>query len=157
MLAQLEESNADIDGDDSVCFIARPKVAWDVVNRRWDSVTAGDGKGGFVFALNRSQIENGQPARVLGYRLLTSSTVPQDRPDYGHVSSSHADRTLLLAGRFSDWIIARQPAIEVMLSNVADSATFAQDQSLLRSLMFLDAAPPHVESFAMIDGIVEPS
>lgn len=156
LLAELEDANVDIDGDDSVAFVTRPRVAWDVINRRGDAVSAGDGKGPFVFSMNRSQIENGQPARVLGYRLMTSTAVPDDREVIGQTSSSASNSTLLLCGRFRDWVIARQPAIELMLSPHAGTA-FAQDESMLRALMFLDAAPRHVESFAMCDGLLEPS
>jgi HK97 family phage major capsid protein len=156
LLAELEDAGHDIDGDDSVCFVMRPRVMWDVIGRRADAVTANDGKGGFVFSLNRSQIENGQPARILGYRALTSTHIPDEREVVGGTSSSESDKTLILCGKFREWIIARQPAIELMLSPHASTA-FAQDESLLRSIMFLDAAPRHASAFAILDGITEPS
>ena len=127
-------------------FIFYTPQAMSIMGRRTDAVTAADGKGQFVFDLNRDPA-TGLPNGLYGNRVITSYNVPSNIVKGG----SGATLTLLLVGAFSDWYIARSGVVEF------DSnpwSNFNQVQTQLRTIQYLDAGPRHNASFGYITSLL---
>jgi HK97 family phage major capsid protein len=117
-----------------------------LMSRRADAITAADQKGPFVFDLNRDPA-TGLPNGMYGNKLVTSYNVPSNRVK----GSSGATLTLALCGAFSDWIIARSGVVEFDSNPYSN---FAQVQTLLRTIQYIDAGPRHNASFSYIDSLL---
>lgn len=126
-------------------FIFYTPLATAVINKRADAVSANDQKGPFVFNLNRDPA-TGLPNGLDGNKLVTSYNVPSNR-----IKGSGTNLTILLVGAFSDWLIGRSGVVEF------DSnpwSNFAQVQTQLRTIQYIDAGPRHNASFGYIDSLL---
>lgn len=126
-------------------FIFYTPQAMSIMGRRTDAVTANDQKGQFVFDLNRDPA-TGLPNGLYGNKVITSYNVPSNI-----IKGSGTNLTLLLVGAFSDWFIARSGVVEF------DSnpwSYFAQVQTQLRTIQYIDAGPRHNASFGYITSLL---
>ena len=116
-----------------------------IMSRRADAVTAADQAGPFVFQINRDP-QSGLPNGCYGNGLVTSYNVPQNR-----VKSSGTNLTLILCGAFRDWIIGRSGVVEFDSNPYTN---FANVQTQLRTIEYVDAGPRHLASFCYIDTLL---
>lgn len=128
-------------------WIMRTGMPESIMSRRWDSVTASDGKGGFLYNASRG-LGDPLPNMIYGDRLVTSNNVPHNR-----VKGSGTNLTVAIFGAFSEWIIARSGVLEIDL-NPYDATGFPRAQSVLRALLWIDAGPRHLSSFAYADQLI---
>lgn len=128
-------------------YVMRRSMFAALANRRADAVSAADGKGPFVFSMFRD-MKDGLVMSANGVPVIPSSQVPNNRV------KTVSTLTLILAGVFSDWMIARHGIMEFLMSNQGDTA-FTTDQTWLRGIQHLDAGPRHAASFCVCDTLLE--
>jgi HK97 family phage major capsid protein len=125
-------------------WIVRKDWFNNIANRRADSVTAGDGKGPFLFSITRD-IGMGVPMEMAGTKVIRTRQVSNTR-----TRGSGSTFTYALLGYFPDWVIARFGVMEFLTTNVGDTA-FQNDQTWLRAIQILDAGARHAASFVLCD------
>jgi HK97 family phage major capsid protein len=133
--------------DAPTAWVMRKSMFAALMNRRADSVSAADGKGGFLFRDNRS-VGTDRPRELYGTPVVRSSQVSGAR-----TKGSGDTLTYLLLGYFPDWIVARLGVMEFLASGHGDTA-LANDQTFLRGIQHIDAGPRHAASFVLCDQLV---
>jgi HK97 family phage major capsid protein len=141
MISGVQEKNAEFTG-----WIMRPQTLMRYHARRWDSVTAGDQAGGFVFEITRGA---GMAPEVSlgGHRVTTSTNVSRTR-----TKGAASNLTYILGGNFSDVIIGMFGAIE--FASTDKGAEFALDQTTVRALITADVALRRGASMILEDSLV---
>ena len=130
-------------------WLMRPSLQHDILNRRTAAVASGDGEGEFLFRANREDISRGQETRFLGFPSVGTTQVPNDR-----AKGAASNLTMLIAGCWSNFVIARAGFLEFTTSTEADGA-FKNDQTLVRAIQHMDAAPVREDCFVVIDNLVQ--
>lgn len=148
MISKVEEVNADFKS-----WIMRPAMYSKVVHRRADAVSAGDGRGAFLFNTWREVGDDlmqarGKSGRLEGYPVIKSTNVSNTR-----IKGTGVDLSYILGGDFSDYIIALGGVIEFVLSTQGDTP-FTQDQTWIRGIQYADGGPRHEASFVMCDQLI---
>ena len=146
MLASLESNNHQL--DDSVAFVLRGANFYELLEERGDSINSGDGLGPFLFAMNREAIQDGKPPRLRGHRVVTSESVPRDR-----AKGSATNLSLVLCGKWSDFVVASLGVAEVAATDSGDTA-FTTDQTWIRLIQHLDFGPRHEDAFVLMDDLL---
>ena len=146
MLSALESANHEI--SETFAFVCRPANLWDILERRSDSVSASDGAGGYLFSANRDQIATGNPVRLRGVRVLTSTSVSRTRE-----KGSASNLSMIFAGDWQRLLVGRVGAFEVATSTQGDTP-FTQDESWLRTIQSVDTVPTHPDGFVYIDDLL---
>lgn len=134
--------------DAPTAWVMRKSLFAALMNRRADSVTAADGKGGFLFRDNRS-VGTDRPRELYGTPVVRSSQVSGAR-----TKGSGNTLTYLLLGYFPDWIVARLGVMEFLASGHGDTA-LANDQTFLRGIQHIDAGPRNPASFVLCDQLLQ--
>jgi HK97 family phage major capsid protein len=119
-----------------------------IMNRRADSITAGDGAGPFLFWVGRGTAAEKPPSELYGTPVVQTSQISNTR-----VKSTGTNLTYVLVGYFPDWIVARMGVLEFLASNLSDVA-MTQDQTILRGIQLIDAGARHPASFVLCDTLV---
>jgi HK97 family phage major capsid protein len=129
---------------DQVCLVMTRTLYGAISSRRAGVLAGGDELGTFVNqrVLGISgQIEE----TVNGYRVAWSANVPQNR-----VKGSGSTLTAAIAGRFSDWVVARLGVGEIVANSWSDTY-WTNDQTGLRLIQQVDCAPRYLASFNIYD------
>lgn len=145
MLAVLPD---EVQESDNLKFIGRNDFFAAIANRRADAVTAGDGKGMFLFNTFERGTDYKQKKKLNGYDYIGSSQVSNTR-----VKGAGTNLTYLLAGDFSHWVIGRLPVAEFLPNALADS-NFTTDTTSLRMIQYYDAGPRNASAFVIADSLV---
>lgn len=117
-----------------------------IMAKRADAVSANDQAGPFVYQINRDPV-TGLPLGLYGAKLVTSYNVPANR-----IKGSGTNLTICLVGAFQDWIIARSGVVEFDSNPYTN---FANVQTQLRTIQYIDAGPRHLASFCYIDSLLQ--
>ena len=149
MLVAVEERDAD---PDRRGWLLRPSLMGQLLERRADAVASDDGRGAYLFLANRGDIVDGAPARLRGYRAVTRTVVPDDRTEGPAESPTGAGLTALIAGDWSEALIARAGVPEVASTGAGDTA-FQSDETWFRAIQHLDFGLRRPEAFAVIDSL----
>lgn len=149
MIAKVEEQNAEFKA-----FIMRPLLWASIVNKRADSVSAGDQAGGFLFNVWRDRGEDTDVGRLKvgilgGYPTYKTTQLSQTRTR----GSGTTNNTYIIGGDFEDYLIAMSAAIEFAVSTQGDTP-FTADQTWLRGVTYYDGAPRHEASFVFSDNLL---
>jgi HK97 family phage major capsid protein len=139
---------------DELTWVMRRKMWYLQSSKRSDAVLPGDAQGPFVVR-RMVQDEAGRRAdTVNGQRVIVSSQIPNTRSRGGTVGSDSGTQiTLIMAGRFRDWMIARSGIMELLSNQYADGV-FLNNQTYLRAIQYLDAGPRYAASFITCDGVL---
>ena len=140
--ADMEANMADEVGEPTAWLMRRNMWA-KIRNRRWDTITTGDAKGGFVFNLGREARE-GIPLELEGVPVVRSSQISNTR--------GTGAQTYVVLGYFPDWVIARFGIMEFLATGLGDTP-FVNDQTWLRAIQTCDAGARHASSFVFADAI----
>lgn len=149
MIAKVEEQNAVFKS-----WVMRPLMYSYIFNRRADAVSAGDGKGAYLFnvwrelALNAGVDRDGT-GNLAGYPVFKTTNISKTRTR----GSGTTNNTYILGGDFSDYMIAMSPVVEFALNQQATEA-FTQDQTWLRAILHYDGAPRREASFLLCDNLL---
>lgn len=148
MIAKVEEKNAVFKS-----WVMRPLLWAYIANRRTDAVSAGDGKGPFLFNVWRELADNlnvdrNSVATLAGYPVYKSTQLSNTR-----TRGSGSTFTYMLGGDFSDYVVAMSPTIEFAMTQQGDTA-FQNDQTWLRAILAHDGAPRHEASFVLCDQLL---
>lgn len=135
----------EVQESDSLKFVGRNDFWAALANRRTDAVTAGDGKGLFLFNTYERGTDYKQVKKLDGYPFIGSSQVSNTR-----VKNAATNLTYLLAGDFSHWVIGRLPVAEFLPNALADS-NFTTDTTALRLIQYVDAGPRNASAFVICD------
>jgi HK97 family phage major capsid protein len=147
MMGQVEDSNHDVDGL-GWTWIMRPLYWYAIMNKRADVYVGGSGagstnqKGEFLFPTNRDDVSKGLRGNLLGYPVVKSNQVSGSI-----VKAGGSNLTQLIGGIFYHWLIARVGVMEFATSVQGDTA-FTTDQTWVRAIQHLDAAPRYENAFA---------
>lgn len=146
MMAEVEEDNVDIESD-SFAWLMRPRLHAQILNKRGDG-GGGAGTGPFMFELNREDVAKGFPMQLIGYPVVKSTQIPNNR-----TKGSGTDLSCLIGGCFKHWLIGRIGVVEFAMSNQGDTA-FTTDQTWMRAIQHIDFAPRHEQAFVVCDDLV---
>lgn len=148
MLADLGENEFDTEREASLKWVMRPKGWHDnILQRRSGSgYAADDGKGNWLFNVS-ADVAGGAPTRLRGKDVLLSTQVSNTR-----VKGSGTDLSYVLAGIFSNVIIARIGVVEFATSVEGDTV-FATDQTGLRAIQHVDIGIKRPKAFVLADKI----
>ena len=125
-------------------WLMRKNMYAALMNRRADSVTAGDQAGPFLFHPMRSAAD-APPSEIYGTKVTRSSQISNSR-----IKGTGTNLTYILLGYFPDWIVARLGVMEFLASGLGDSA-LQNDQTYLRGIQHVDAGPRNAASFVVCD------
>lgn len=138
-------------------YIMRPKLYRALSTRRADAVTTGDAAGPFVFSIVRGPEWTGVTGapnlagagpNLSGKKVVLSTQVSNTR-----VKGGGSNLTYILGGNFEDYLIAMGGVIEFLVATQGDTA-LAQDQTWIRGIQYVDAAPRHEASFVLMDTLI---
>lgn len=149
-IAMVEEANATFK-----TFIMRPQLWATLVNRRADAVSAGDGKGMFLFNILRDwgltlDLDRLKIGHLNGYPVYKTTQLSKTRTR----GSGTTQNTYMIGGNFNDYMIAMGGAMEFQVSTQGDTP-FIADQTWMKGVMYYDAAPRHEASFVLIDNLLQ--
>lgn len=149
MIAKVEERNATFKA-----FVMRPLLWAYLVNRRADAVTAGDGKGHFMFNVWRDLAQDMNVTRMkagnlAGYPVYKSTQVSNTRTR----GSGSTNNSYIVCGDFADYVLALSPTVEFALANQTTEA-FTYDQTWLRAILMHDGGPRREASFLLTDNLL---
>jgi HK97 family phage major capsid protein len=144
MLSKLPD---EVQGSDRLKFVGRYDLHAAIANRRADAVVSNDGKGMFLFDVVRG-VDDKAKLSLAGRPYIGSSQVSNQR-----VKGAGNNLTYLLAGDFSNWVIARLPVAEFLPNALADS-NYRTDTTSLRMINFYDAGPRHAAAFVFVDNLL---
>lgn len=147
MIAEIEDNNHDPEAD-GFAFVMRPKSWSNLLNKRADAVSAADGKGMYLFAVNREDITQGKPNMLQGHPVIKSTQVPNNR-----TKGSGTDLVCIIGGIFRHWLIGRYGVMEFATTNSGDTP-FANDQTWVRAIQHMDAAPRYEDAFVLCDDLL---
>lgn len=128
-------------------WLMRKNMYAALMNRRADSVTAGDQKGPFLFHPSRMASDS-PPTELYGTKVVRTSQVSNTR-----TKGASNNLSYVALGYFPDWIVARLGVMEFMASGFGDTA-LQNDQTYLRGIQHVDAGPRNAASFAWCDQVV---
>ena len=137
----------EVQDSDNLKFVGRNDFFAAITNRRADAVTASDGKGVFMFNITRSADEKTKKT-LRGSPYIGSFQVSNQRGKGGG-----SNLTYLLAGDFTEWVIARLPVAEFLPNALADTAYF-NDTTHLRMIQYIDAGSRHASAFVLCDQLI---
>lgn len=141
MIAKVEEAN---DPQGITAFVMRPLLWAAIANRRADSVSAGDGKGAFMWWTTRGDM-TAQPQKMLsGVKVLTTTALSQAR-----TRGSASNLSYVLGGNFRRAMIARSGAMEINAASTGEE--FKADQTVIRAIFRLDFQVSHTKPFVLCD------
>lgn len=143
-ITELEDDNHDTSG---LTWVMRYRMWQNLLNRR-TGVYDGNGieaEGPFLFRVNRDDIRSGAPMMWEGHPVVTSNQVSNTR-----VKGSGTDLTYILGGIFEHFLIGRVGVLEFATTTSGDTA-FQNDQTWLRCIQHMDAAPRYEDAFVLID------
>ncbi|GEM_PF-6573473 len=143
MVAKVFEAN---DPVGPTAWIMRPLQWAGIKNRRADSVTAGDGKGPFVFLTSRGDYSAGLAPTLSDLPVLVSTTCSNTR-----TRGSAANLGYVLTGNFKRAVIARTGAMEI--AALSSGAEFKADQTAVRAIFRLDFQLTHTKPFVLCDAL----
>lgn len=146
MIAMVEEDNIDVESD-GFAWLLRPGLHWQIYNKRETNYSGGANTGAFLFQTNRADIANGKPMMLQGYPTVRSTQIPNDR-----TKGSGTDLTCLIGGAFKNWLIGRIGVVEFATTAVGDTP-FTTDQTWMRAIQHVDAAPRYEEAFVYCDDL----
>jgi HK97 family phage major capsid protein len=134
-------------------WILRPELWGLIQSKRWDTITAGDGAGGFVWGLlqaasDKRDIELGASYHLGGHKMVQSTNVSNARTKGSGTALSY-----ILGGDFPDYKVAMSGVVEISLATQGD-AIFLADQTMVRAINYCDMAPAHEASFVFCDTLV---
>jgi HK97 family phage major capsid protein len=135
----------EVQESDNLKFVGRNDFWAAISNRRADAVSANDGKGMFLFNTFDRGTDYKQVKKLNGYQYIGSSQVSNQR-----VKGSGTNLTYLLAGDFSNWVIAELPVAE-FLANPYSPTAYDNDATSLRMIRFVDGGPRNASSFVLCD------
>lgn len=138
MASLVEERNFELNG---FGWVMRPQLKGSVMAYRADSVSAADQAGPFVQAITRL-VGDGLGENWCGYKVTTSSQVKNDYTK----GASGATLTEAFGGVWGEFLQGVYGAVE-FATNDKGEATFIQDQTLIRGIMFCDSAPRYPGAF----------
>ena len=138
----------EVQESDNLKFVGRNDFWAAFSNRRADAVTAGDGKGQFLFNTYERGTDYKQVKKVNGYEYIGSSQVSKTR-----AKGSATDLTYLLCGDFAHWVIGRLPVAEFLPNALADS-NYTTDTTSLRMIQYCDAGPRNASAFVLCDSLL---
>jgi HK97 family phage major capsid protein len=144
MMALVEEAPDPLGAN---AFIMRPLMFAGLANRRADAVTAGDGKGPFLFPISRGDMGGIVRKELAGLPVVTSTQVNNTSR-----KGSATNLTYLLCGNFTRAFIGRVGAIELAVS---EHAGFAADQVYLRAILRVDFGLARPQSFVIAPTLVQ--
>lgn len=144
MIAMVEDDNIDVEAD-GFAWMLRAVLHWQIYNKRVTPYSGGTNLGEFVFSTNRAAIDNGKPMQLMGYPTVRSNQIPNTR-----TKGASTDLTCLIGGCFKNWLIGRVGVIEFATQSTSDVA-FQADQTHMRAIQHLDAAPRYEEAFVYCD------
>lgn len=146
MINMLEEDNIDVESD-GFTWLLRSWLHWDILNRRTTPYSGGT-NGEWIFQTNRQDVANGMPMRLLGFPCVRSNQIPNDR-----TKGSGTYGSCLIGGAFKHWLIGRVGVMEFTNSTQGDTP-FVADQTWLKAIQYMDAAPRYEEAFVYCDTLV---
>lgn len=146
MITDLEELNYDPESD-GFAFLMRSKMWSNIVDRRASAHTAGTYDGNYLFPVNRDDIGKGRPTMLRGFPVRRSSQVSNTRS-----KGSSSDLSYVLGGIWKHLLIGRIGVMEFAMSNSGDT-NFANYQTSLRTVQFIDIAPRYENAFVLADTI----
>ena len=135
MAGQIEERNFDFEG-----WIFRTQLWAKVTGARTDAIVPGDGAGPFAQSLFRS-VGEGIGKQWDGWPVTTSNVIKNTI-----TKGSTTNCSEMFGGAWSKLTIGMYGAIEFAMSNQAGTA-FAQDQTLVRGILFCDVGTPYPSAF----------
>lgn len=141
-IAEIEDDNHDTMG---LTWVMRARMWTNILNRRTGGSTTGDGP--WLFPVNRNDITAGRPMMWDGHPVALSNQVSNTR-----VKASGTDLTYILGGVFEHFLIGRVGVLEFATSTSGDTA-FQNDQTWLRCIQHMDAAPRYEDAFVLIDDL----
>lgn len=149
MLAVVEESDYDLEVE-RWAWMMRPKMWKNLRVRRagiYNGSSVDDTKGEWLFDVNRGDIRNGAPTMLEGWPVIKSSQISG-----AHAKGVSTDLTYILGGIFAHFLIARMGVMEIATATQGDT-DFATDQTSLRAIQHMDAAPRYENAFVVCDSL----
>lgn len=146
MLAEMEERN--INTEDGIAWIMRPRTWYGINQFRADAVTAGDQQGLFLFNLVRAFGQKIEKS-LHSYPVHTSNQVSAVR-----AKGSASNLTYVLAVSPQEVLLGMHGAIELSLNTQAESV-YARNQSLLRVVMFGDVGVRRQAGVNLCDQLIQ--
>lgn len=151
MLGDVEALNHDVDGL-GWTWVCRSQFLYAILNKRSDVYYGASGltvqKGDWLFDSNRDDVTKGLPAALLGHQVVKSQQVPNT-----YSKGSGTNLTRFIGGVFAHWIIARLGVMEFATSVQGDTA-FQTDQTWVRCIQHIDAAPRYENAFVFVDTLL---
>lgn len=132
-------------------FCGRPEFYAGLAGRRADAVSAGDGKGPFVFITNANQAQ-GNSTSLHGFRFVQSTQLRATRS-----KGAASNLTELVGGVFNEYLIGRLGALEFSMDPYAGSAggtNFRNDITSIRCIEYVTGIPRRPEAFVYCDTLV---
>lgn len=146
MVNKVEEDNIDIEAD-GFTWAMRSGLHWDIMNRRTTPYSGGT-NGQWLFTVNRDDVAKGMPMHLLGAPVIKSNQVPNNR-----VKGSGLVGSCLIGGAFKHWLIGRVGVLEFSVTDKGDTS-FVADQTWMKCIQYVDAAPRYEEAFVYCDNLV---
>lgn len=143
---KVEEDNVDIEAD-GFTWAMRSGLHWDIMNRRTTPYSGGT-NGEWLFTANRDDVAKGMPMHLLGKPVIKSNQVPNNR-----TKGSGTWGTCLIGGAFKHWLIGRVGVLEFSVTDKGDTS-FVADQTWMKCIQYVDAAPRYEEAFVYCDTLV---
>ena len=116
--------------------------------RRNDAVSANDAKGAFTLSTMRTNDQT-FGTYLEGKPVITSQQVSTTR-----VKNAGTDLTYSLLGHWPEWLIGRYGVVEVLM-NPYSATPYANVQTQLRAVMYIDAGPRTPNSFVFCDQLLQ--
>lgn len=142
MAGRIEERNFQFEG-----WIFRTQLFAKISGYRADAVAIGDQAGPFVQSLTRG-FGDGVGNSWVGYPATTSNVIINTRS-----KGSASNLSEVWGGQWSKLTIGMYGAIEYAMSRDAGTA-FAQDQTLIRGILFADVGTPYPGAFVRCTDLV---
>lgn len=142
MAGQVEERNFDFEG-----WLFRTQLFAKLSGFRSDATVPGDGAGPFVQSMFR-QVGDGVGPQWNGYPVTKSNVIKNTL-----TKGSATNLSEVWGGAWSKLTIGMYGAIEFAMSNQAGTA-FAQDQTLIRGILFADVGTPYPGAFVQCTSLV---
>lgn len=145
MNAAIADRNFDADGK-TWKWIMRPKMWGAAAARRSDAVTAGDSAGVFVQSLTRI-LGDSVGAEWCGHGVVRSSQIPNNL-----TKGAGTGLTDVWGGVWNEMLMGIYGAIEFVSNPMGDG--FAQDQTLIRSIIFADSTLRYPGAFTVYRNMI---
>lgn len=131
---------------DNLTWVVKKSYWWNrIATARAGGSTTGDGP--YLLSIIRSIEDGVTSGRFLGNRLLLTSQVPN------RTKGSGTTLTCVILGYFPDWLIGRAGVVEMDMNPYGDTA-WANIQTEIRLVQYIDAGPRHAASFGVCDSLL---